>query len=689
MERMTRMRVNVILLVFFAVVLFFGFRLYDVQVIETGGKTDNRSTFTTYTYVKAARGDILDKNGNVLVSNRASYDLVLNHYVLTSANGTNQYLYDLVMLCQKLDIQYNDHFPVTLERPFSYTLENYSSVWQGYFQKFLAHVDGLDSDITASLLMERLRQYYGIPIHWSDEEARLVIGVWYEMSLRNCVQSLTSYVFLSDADDESLSAIIELGVPGMRPEATTVREYNTKYAAHVLGYVGAMSPEQWEYYKNIDGYAMDAHVGQDGLEQVYEEYLHGVDGMRKDVMTVDGTLISSQFIKEPQAGANVEISIDINLQMAAEDQLAKVIETLRAQEKGEDGADAEGGAVVAIDIKTGQVLVCASYPTFDLSKFFEDYSENYNNPLGPLYNRALQAAYPPGSTYKMNMVISAIDSGTLGGTETILTKGLYTKYGMNIACTMWSGYHLTHGRIAAAEALQKSCNYFFYELGDRTDIKFTDAVAKALGLGEKSGVELYEETGYRANPETKALLHKGDNASWYQGDQILAAIGQSENQFTPIQLANYTATLANRGTRYKATFLNRVVSADYDKLLEESIPQIVSTLEISDDAYGAYTQGMYMAAHTDYGTAAGTFYKYPIKVAAKTGTAQNGKGEGFSDNAAFVTYAPFDDPQIAVAVYVENGGHGSSLGSVAKAVYDVYFEVGEIGDVNTFENQPS
>lgn len=688
MERLTRLRVNIIIILFCVILAFFGLKLYDMQVIATSGNTDNRATFTTYTRVKAARGDILDTNGKVLVSNRASYDLVINHYVLTSANGTNQYLYDLVMLCQELGIEYNDHFPVSLERPFSYTLADYSSAWQGYFQRFLNHVGGLDSDITATLLMERLRQYYGIPVSWNDYEARLVIGVWYEMSLRNCVSSLPNYVFLSDADDESLSAIVELSVPGMTPEATTVREYNTKYAAHILGYVGAMSPEQWEYYKNIDGYAMDAHVGQDGLEAVYEEYLHGVDGLREDVVTTDGTLISSRYITEPKAGANVEISIDISLQMAAEDQLAKIIQDLNAQDKKEDGADAEGGAVVAINVKTGQVLVCGSYPTYDLSSFFEDYNENYENPLSPLYNRALQAIYPPGSTYKMNMVIAAIDSGKLTSDEKIYSAGVYRKYNLNVACHFWNNYHLIHGNIAAAEALEKSCNYFFYELGDRTSISVIDATAKALGLGVKTGVELYEEAGYRSNPETKKLLHKGEDASWYMGDQILTAIGQSENQFTPIQLANYAATLANRGTRYKATFMNRVVSADYKTLLAESLPQVVSTLKISDDAYKAYTEGMHLAASSEYGTAAGTFYKYPIQVAAKTGTAQNGK-TGYSDHAAFISYAPLDDPEIAVAIYVENGGHGGTLGSVAKAIFDIYFEVGEIGDVNSNENQIS
>ena len=232
-----------------------------------------------------------------------------------------------------------------------------------------------------------------------------------------------------------------------------------------------------------------------------------------------------------------------------------------------------------------------------------------------------------------------------------------------------------------------SCNYFFYELGDKIRLSDMDNTAKALGLGEPTGVELKEYLGYRANEQTKATLYKGDNKRFYKADQILAAIGQSDNRFTPIQLAVYTATLANKGTRYKATFLNRVVSADYRQLLEESIPAVASQLNISDDAYKAYSEGMYNVAHNRDGTADTVFMNYPIKIAAKTGTAQN--GGDLPDNGAFVCYAPFDKPQIAIAIYGEKAGHGSDLATIAKAILDVYFSVGEASDVTTYENQPS
>ena len=689
MERISRFRSRVLLGIFIGVVIFLALKLYDLQIIETEGGTlvDNTTTFTTLTRVKASRGDLLDRNGNVLVGNRASYDLILNHYVVLSTDGTNDHLYKLVKLCQELGIEYNDSFPVSKERPFTYTLEEQNSTRQSYFHSFLEYSGGLDSDISPSLLLEKLREKYNLPTEWTDEEARLVIGLRYELSLRYCVSTMSNYVFLSDASDEALSAITELNIPGMNVEATTVREYNTHYAAHILGYVGAMSAEQWEYYKTIDGYEMDAEIGQSGLEAVYEEYLHGVDGWREDTVTADGTLVSSVYLQEPKAGSNVEVSIDLQLQEAAERSLAEKITNLRNQEDEDaDGRDAEGGAVVAMDVKTGQVLVCASYPTYDLTTFFDDYNTLVEADYNPLFNRALMGTYPPGSVYKMVTSIAAVDSGKVGVEEIIYDAGEFTKYeGFTVSCLAFrSGY--SHGDLNLANALKVSCNYYFFELGDRLDIDVMDNVAKHMGLGEATGVELPEATGYRANPETKAMLYPSE-PSWYLGDQITAAIGQGENRFTPMQLCVYATTLANKGTRYKATFMNRVVSADYQSLLDENLPTIVDKLEISADATYAYVEGMKRVTGWNGGTADDEFLDFPIDVAGKTGTAE--EVWGASENGSFICFAPADDPQIAIAVYIERGGHGNVVSTIARDILEVYFDVDEVSDVTTTENRVS
>ena len=688
MERITRFRARFLAGFFILVVLFFAFKLYDKQVIENAGKTQTEATVTVLTRVKASRGHIHDTNGNVLVGNRASYDLTLNHYVLISAKGTNDYLYQLVKRCQEAGIEYEDRFPISKERPFVYTLDQYNSAWQNYFQQYLAYLGGLDSDITAPTLIKHLRQHYKLPAEWTEEEVRQVLGLWYEMDLRRCVASLPLYVFLEDVSDENLASIMELNVPGMNVEASNVREYSTPYASHILGYVGPMSASQWEKYKENKDYSMDSEIGQSGLEAQYEKYLHGVDGWREDTFTMDGTLIESHYRTEPKAGSNVEVSIDINLQRAAEEEMARIYKELREEEDG-DGNQVEGSAVVAIEVKTGKVLVCSSYPTYDLRTFSQDYNDILQREFDPLFNRALLGTYPPGSTYKMSMVIAAIDSGMITSETPIYDKGVFSKYapGFTANCLTYTTSGRVHGNIVAWEALMVSCNYFFYDLGDRIRLSAMDNTAKALGLGEPTGVELKEYVGYRANEETKAQLYKGDNKRFYKADQILAAIGQSDNRFTPMQLAVYTATLANKGTRYNATFMNRVVSADYRQLLEESIPTVASQLNISADAYKAYSEGMYAVAHGDKGTAKGTFKNYPIKIAAKTGTAQN--GGNLPDNGAFVCYAPYENPQIAIAIYGEKAGHGSDLAPIAKAIMDIYFSVGEATDVNTYENQPS
>ena len=690
MERLSRFRAQIILILFFLVIGFYCFTMFNLQVIETDGQVDNTTTYTTITRVKAARGDILDRNGKKLVSNRASYDLVLNHYVLLSTSGTNQHLYNLIKACEEAGITYEDHFPVSSEKPFVYTLDSYNSTWKSYFQVFLDYQGGMDSDITAPLLIEKLCDLYDLPEDWTEDEIRKVIGLRYELSLRNCVGSLSNFVFVTDATDEVLSMIVELNIPGMNVEASTVREYSTNYAAHVLGHVGAMNAEQWEHYKDLPGYEMDTMIGQSGLEKAYEEYLHGTDGWREDTVAADGTLISSRYLTEPKAGSNVEISIDQNLQMVAETRLASVIEGLRAQEAGKDGYDVEGGSVVAIDVKTGQILACANYPTYNPSEYYAKYNALLEDELSPLTNRALQSIYPPGSAYKMVPSIAALESGLITTDTTIYDAGVYNKYeGLTLYCLAHTNYGVSHGDIDVADALMYSCNYFYYTLAENLKIETMDSVAKQLGLGESTGVELPESIGYRANPETKKELYSGTDRVWVMGDQLPAAIGQSDNRFTPLQLCVYTAALANKGTRYKATFMSRIVSTDYQELLAENKPTVMSKLEMSEETAAEIFEGMYWVTYGRNGTAynQGAWRYMPVSVAGKTSTAQ--QYWGASDNGAFVCFAPLEDPQIAIAIYVEKAGHGSTLASIARAMILEYLNMGTVSEVTPYENRIS
>ena len=710
MERISKVRAIALVLIFATILSLYSIRLFNLQIIETDGKTDNTDVYVTQTRVKAARGDILDRNGNILVGNRASYDLVFNHYVITSSDNTNESLMKLIEKTRELGITYLDHFPVTKDRPFEYTLTDYTTAWQGYFQKYLRERD-MDSDITAPLLVQTMRKRYKIPEEWSDADARAVIGLRYEFDLRGVV-NLASYIFMEDVSDAHLSALLELNTPGLMVESSTVREYYTSYAAHILGTMGAMDQKQWQKvnqaYKDGEGkeYYMDAQIGQSGFEAAFESYLHGVDGLRRDTVDKNGAIISQEYYtgKEPQAGNNVETTIDINLQIIAEDALANIIDWLQnpedsKKEKNQEqtGRDVEGAAVVVMKVKTGEILACASYPTYNPQTYNEDYNEILEADFDPLFNRAFHATYAPGSSFKMVTLYAAMELG--GGRitpsrlfeygETVNAQGKYREYedqGFAPACLLWNSYGRMHGVIDAAKALEVSCNYFFYYLADWFISGATlDEAAKGFGLGEKTGIELDEAVGMRANAENKAKLYTGAMSSWGVGDKLNAAIGQSENRLTPLQLCVYVATVANRGVRMKATFLNRVVASDYRTLILENEPTVVSTLKMSNATYSTIVQGMKQVITGPSGTARNTMTDLSVEVAAKTGTAETGRLG--SDDGSFVCFAPADDPEIAIAVFGEKAAHGSTLGRVAKEIIEYYFYQAQASSVVTHENQ--
>ena len=723
MERISRFRAVLFLVLFAFVLLLYAGKLFNLQIIETDGDTDNTQTYATLTTVRAARGDILDRNGNVLVGNRASYDLVFNHYVTKSYGETNEALYRLVQKCKEMGITYSDNFPVTRTRPFEYTLTDFNTSWQNHFRDFMVDRE-LDSDITAQLLIEKMRDRYDIPEDWNDEDARAVIGIRYEFDLRG-ISNLPTYTFLEDVSDEQLSALLELNTPGLMVESSTVREYHTKYAAHVLGYLGGMSDAQWEEFKK-EGYSMDALVGQSGFEKAFEEYLHGIDGTRYDEVSKDGAITSSYYLegKEPVAGNNVETTLDIKIQEVAEDALedvmGKIVNPEINTKPGEnEGHDAQGAAVVVMECRTGNILACASYPTYDLATMRENWSEIVADDRNPMFNRAFGAAYPPGSTYKMSTLISAMENYSttkkkiiLEYGEKIVDKGVYTEYeGFYPTCLAWSAQHVTHGEIDGAQALCYSCNYFFYALGDWNNEQNPVETSKALGLGVPTGIELDEEIGRLNTSEVKREIYGNTvDGRFAVGDRILGAIGQGENRFTPLQLCVYASTLANKGTRMKATFLSRVVSSDYKTLIKENKPQIANQLQLAPTTVETYMNGMRQVITVNGGTAdkyfggaedqIGVYDNYqssygvwPLKgevvVYAKTGTAEHASGG--SDHGAFVCFAHRADetqPDVAVAIFGEKVAHGATLAPVAEQILLAYYEMDAASEVTAFENQP-
>ena len=459
---------------------------------------------------------------------------------------------------------------------------------------------------------------------------------------------------------------------------------------------------------------MDAQVGKSGFEEAFEGYLHGIDGQRLDKVTKEGTIVSQKYVegKEPVAGNNVETTIDIDIQKIAEDALAQRMKeitdpNINTAEGEHEGLDAQGAAVIVMKVKTGEILACASYPTFNLSTMKEDWETINNDDLKPLFNRAFGATYAPGSTYKMCTLVAAMENvyqkGEKAGQpiyspgETIYDTGYFNHddfADFHPTCLFYSSSRASHGDLTAQDALKVSCNLFFYELGYRMTIEMMDDTAKGFGLGEPTGIELTEKVGWRANRESKKASYTGVDQAWNGGDRILCAIGQSENRFTPLQLAVYVSTLANQGTRYRATFLNRVTSSDYRTLVYSNSPEVVSKMNISDTTYATYVDGMRRVVTMEGGTATKWFggikdedntqWPSKITVCAKTGTAQHSSGG--SDHGAFVCFAPMDDPQVAIAIFGEKTAHGSSMAAVAEPILKAYFEMVDASEVYTYEN---
>ncbi len=521
--------------------------------------------------------------------------------------------------------------------------------------------------MTAENLAKRLRSVYHIPEDLTDLQARLIMGLRYELDLPAWANAET-YTLTEDVSADQLAILKELSVPGMDVTTTTVREYNTTYAAHLLGYVRAMDAEQYEYYKDL-GYAMDAKVGQEGMEQGFEEYLHGTDGVKVVTMASDGTILDEYWETEPKSGANVVTTIDIGMQEAAEKSLATRIQAYAAEQTANDkadGYDANAGAVVVMDPRNGEVLAAANYPTYDPNEYFTRYDELLAESPTPLRNRALLDANPPGSTFKPITAVAAMRSGVSDG-YTVDGQGWYTfEDGTSLGCwVVTEGY--VHGVLDMRGALAKSCNIYFYTVGMMTPIDTLVQTAHSFGIGEDSGAEMYTNPGRMASPETKEEVY-GEGTPFYYADRATASIGQSVTAVTPLQLCRYYCALANGGTLYNATFLRRAVSSDFQTLVKANDYIPAGTNLLTEDEYQVIYEGLRLCV-TD-GTGKG-LKDYPVEVCAKTGTASHGTGG--SDHGVFCCWAPAQNPEIVVAVYIEHGAHGSSFAGVAQDMFDYYF----------------
>lgn len=628
------------LLVFIAV-------LFNIQVLH-GSENRARSIASNATSqtVEGSRGMITDRNGKVLVSNRLTYTLTFSQSSFTDDSELNAAIWRLIRLCQESDTVWVDSLPITQDAPFLYYGSRYSEQFLSFLKK-----NKLSENGSATEMLAQLRKHFGIAGSYTDVQARLIAGVRYELSGRS------SYVFAEDVSTELISQINDGSFRGVTTGQSSLRNYNTTYAAHILGRITRIYAEDWPEYRD-KGYAMDALVGESGVEKAFEEWLRGTNGTRLITTDDKGRITGEVYVKEPQPGATVALTLDDGLQTASEEALAATIESMIDKD-----SDQRGGAVAVVQVGTGDVLALASYPTFDLSTFAQDYNDLISDERLPLFNRAVDGTYAPGSTFKMNTAVAALETGIITPSSTIDDKGVYTFYEYPQPwCWVWPhGY--THGRVDVSEAITVSCNYFFYEVGRLTGIETINDYATQFGLGRSTGIEIGDSAGALASPEY-AEAHE---LEWTDGQTLTAAIGQSYNLFTPLQLANYVATLVGGGEHYQAHLLKSVKSYDNSKLLYVYDEEPENVVEISDSTLEAVTKGMHDLTTTSL---AGAFADCVVSAGAKTGSAQVGTDIA---NGVFVAYAPYEDPEIAVAIVIEKGGAGAALATTAVEIINAYF----------------
>lgn len=691
------LRSRVVLLLFGGLLALFLWVLYGLQIVNGSYYREQsiRKIASTQT-VQAARGSILDRYGRVLADNRVTYQVTLDTGAMGDVQTRNKTVLALLRACREQEVAWTDTLPVTQTAPFSYTVSDpYETIGRDEEGNEVSRTDtqlkrlcaslklkAITNDSPASDLVAALRAYFEVEKMEeppSQEEGRALVGVLYELALRSKDVARSAYIFTSDVEINFITVVKERQLPGVRIEAATVRQYHTRYAAHLLGQVGSIYREEWDDYKD-KGYSMNDIVGKFGLEQAFEDRLRGSPGTKDIELSQSGKIVSEHWhidpvTGEPQTpapGDHVMLTLDIRLQEVVEEALARHIPGMTNE--------SFRGACVVTDM-TGGILAEASFPTYDPSEYYTRYNELRDDPQQPLLNRGLQGLYAPGSTMKMAVAAGALSEGVITPREKIQDTGRYKHYKRiedQPMCWIYRQYGRTHGWENVSEAIRDSCNVFFYETGLRLGIAKLDEYAHMFGLGETTGLELYEEKGCVAGPATSALYGQ----TWNEGDTMYAAIGQGNTQVTPIQMANYIATLANGGYHYPTHLLKTVKSSDFSQVVEEYTPTARDEIGLAPENLEAVKKGMGMLASE--GSVAPYFKNLPVKAGAKTGTSQVARDA--EANAILVAFAPYENPEIALSIVVERGGSGTAVAAIAREILAYYFSARESIDKIPAEN---
>jgi penicillin-binding protein 2 len=671
-DRNTNLRYNLITILVYIVGIVLIVQLFNLQIVNGKEYRETSNTrLSRETVIKAARGSIKDRTGNLLVTTKMGFNIELYK---TKINTTtlNKTILNTIKILENNNDKYINNLPISIE-PFKFTIDDEES--QVNWKK----ENDIKEDATPEQCFYELKEKYKIEQDNILEVYKIMV-VRYEIS-RNGYSSIRPVTIAKDVSRESAVKLGEQSIyfPGISATNEPMVSYPSgSLASHILGYVGNIT--ETELDGREDTYGINDVIGKVGIQYVFEEYLRGKDGIKQLDMSVDGTITDEYITQEAVAGSDVILTIDANLQAATEKALANNIKKI-ASGGFSKRSDAKAGAAVVMNVKTGEILAMASYPDYEPELFVNGISQkklDEYNKGDNIFNRAISGVYAPGSTFKMITAIAGLETGVITPTEKINDIGVYKK-AHEPACWIWNSYGMSHGWLNVTEAITHSCNYFFYEVGYRATIDNIAKYAKYYGLGEKTNVELpMEEKGIVATRDK--AKERGDE--WQIGETLSAAIGQSYNSYTPIQMAKYISMLANGGEPIDVTIVKSINDVNGNQVSKEDITKFVNAklgltkekkenLNIKKENIDAILKGMKGVTSEEGGTAYSTFANFNIELGGKTGSAQTdvqGKINGW-----FVGFAPYEEPEIAVVVLVENAGSGSYTAEVARDILQEYF----------------
>lgn len=645
-KRKPRRRLSVLAVILAVVLVVYSFRVFSLQIISAEVYAEQAAGVSYRTAVlKAQRGEILDRNGREIAVNREGYNIVFNKAYI-DMESINEIILSLCELLSQSNVSWVDNLPLEKEAPYGFT-DKTTQVKTLISNLKLAHYASAENCFEEMVEKYELESY-------DDATKRLLMGIRYSIETSSFSIS-NPYTFSEDVPSNIMQTVLESGVilKGVTIDVVPFREYvEGDLAPHLIGSLGPIYAEEWDEYKD-KGYSFSDKVGKSGIEKLAEEYLHGTDGQISYKIDAQGNILSSEITKEPIPGKTIMLTLDKSLQKSAQKALKDAITSMQST-----GGTVTGGAAVVMDVKNGDILMSATYPSYDLRTYSKDYEELAADKKGlPLTNRAFQGIYPPGSTIKPVVAIAAMEKNLITSSESIVCLHKYKLFeDFQPSCM---GHH---GAIALTSALSKSCNYYFFELGRRVGAMTMTDYFKKFGLGVKTGVDIGDSAGLLVEPESDGL----------GGNTLQIAIGQM-NAFTPLQLASYVSTLANEGTRYKANLVDKIVSYDMSEVYKATEHTALETFKVDKKIINAVKEGMLSV--TEDGTGSAVFKNYGIKVGGKTGTAQV---TNKADHSVFIAFAPFDNPEIAMSVVLEHGASTFNVTNVAKTIMDSYFYSSQI-----------